>query len=280
MRHQGRDLAVRIIMQAVIIIFVITAIFPIYFLIINSFKSEQEYIQLNKFGFPRKITLESFLIGFKDGKFAIWFLNSILMTAGSVLLSTFFSCFAAYAFSRLTFAGRNILFNITISLLMIPVVIIITPLFVFMAKIRAINSRFATILIYSGILMPFAIYLLNNFFVTIPQSILDSAIIEGCSDVQILWRIIAPISRPAIITLIIVNSLYVWNELLIALVFLQGNTLKTLMAGISTFTGLYNVNIPVIMAGIFISTIPMVIIYIIGQKQFIQGLLDGSLAGQ
>ena len=263
----------------VLVFFAFTALVPIYYIISNAFKSEQEYVS-NKFSIPLSPTIESFIIGMKDGQFLTWFMNSILMTIGSVFISTLIACFAAYAFSRLKFPGRDLIFNSMISLLAIPIVVIITPLFIFMSRLHLINSRPAAILIYSGILIPFAIYLLNNFFITIPQSLFDAAAIDGCSNFQILWRVVFPVARPAIITLTIINALYVWNELLIALVFLQSDSQKTLMAGISTFKGLYNVNIPAVMAGIFLATIPMIIIYIIGSSNFIKGILAGSVTGE
>ena len=113
-----------------------------------------------------------------------------------------------------------------------------------------------------------------------PRKYFDAAAIDGCSNFQILWRIVFHIALPAIITLIIINSLYVWYELLIALIFLQSDSQKTLMAGISTFKGLYNVNIPAVMAGIFLATVPMIIIYIIGSSNFIKGILAGSVTGE
>jgi ABC-type glycerol-3-phosphate transport system permease component len=265
--------------QLLFILLSITAIFPLYYIFTTAFKGQQESVN-NRFGLPIHFILDNFIVGLKDGKFLIWLMNSAIITVGAVLIATAISALAAFAFSRMKFPGRDIIFNIVVSLLMIPVVVIITPLFVFMSSMGLINNRFAAILIYVGILMPFSIYLLNNVFLTIPQSIMDAASIDGCSDFRVLWKIIFPISRPIFITLTIINCLYVWNELLIALVFLQNDSLKTLMVGISTYSGLYNVNVPVIMAGVLIATLPMIIIYIIGQRKFIEGMIAGSLAGQ
>ena len=121
---------------------------------------------------------------------------------------------------------------------------------------------------------------MRNFFVTIPQAIVDSALIDGCSKFKAFVKIILPLSKPALITLIIVNAVWVWNELFIALIFLQRTELKTLMVGLTVFRGRFNVNQPVIMAGLFVSVVPMILLYLFGQRFFIKGMITGSLKGE
>jgi ABC-type glycerol-3-phosphate transport system permease component len=117
---------------------------------------------------------------------------------------------------------------------------------------------------------------MTNFFQTIPREIIDSARIDGCSNFAILWRIMMPLSSPAVITLIVVNALWAWNELLIALIFLQKDSLKTLMVAIATLRSRNYVDVPVTMAGMLIATIPIVVVYLLGQRYFIRGLTSGA----
>ena len=166
-----------------------------------------------------------------------------------------------------------------ISLMVIPPVVMVIPLFIFMVKISLVNTYAGVILIYSGLTLPFSIYLLTTFFKSIPQAIIDSAFIDGCSSFKTLTNIILPLSMPPIITLIVVNSLWVWNELMIALIFLQKDQLKTLMVGITVFKSRYNINIPLTMMGLVVITIPMVALYLFGQKYFVKGLISGSVKG-
>jgi ABC-type glycerol-3-phosphate transport system permease component len=140
-----------------------------------------------------------------------------------------------------------------------------------------VNSYQGTILIYTGLLLPFSIYLMTNFFRSIPREIIEAARIDGCSNLGVFWRIMLPLSAPAVITLIVVNALWVWNELLIALVFMQKDELKTLMVGISALRSRNYVDIPATMAGLLIATIPIVVVYIFGQRFFIRGLTSGAV---
>jgi ABC-type glycerol-3-phosphate transport system permease component len=129
-------------------------------------------------------------------------------------------------------------------------------------------------------MLPFAVYLLRNFFVTIPESIIESAKMDGCTDFGTFARIVLPLSRSALITLTVVSVLWVWNELLIALIFLQKEELTTLVVGLIRFQGRFRIDQPVILAGIFASMVPMIVIYLIGQRFFVSGLTAGALKGE
>ena len=132
-----------------------------------------------------------------------------------------------------------------------------------------------TIVIYAGLITPFSIYLLTTFFRTLPRELFESARMDGANDLFILWKIVLPLSLPALLTLVVVNALYVWNDLIIAVIFLQDDSKRTLMAGISVFQGRYENQIPLTMAGMVIASAPMVILYI--AKYFIQGLMAGAV---
>jgi ABC-type glycerol-3-phosphate transport system permease component len=134
-------------------------------------------------------------------------------------------------------------------------------------------------LVYAGLITPFAVYMLTNFFRTIPHEIVESALIDGATSMGILGRILVPLSAPALVTLIVVNSLWVWSDLLIALVLLPSDNKRTLMVGITVFGSRYNSDVPVAMAGMIMASIPMLLLYIFGQKYFTRGLVAGALKG-
>jgi ABC-type glycerol-3-phosphate transport system permease component len=161
--------------------------------------------------------------------------------------------------------------------MVIPPVVMIVPLFVSMVRWQLINTYQGTILIYTGLLLPFSIYLMTNFFQTIPHEIVEAARMDGCSTLGVFWRILLPLSAPALVTLVVVNALWVWNELLIALVFMQKDELKTLMVGISALRSRNYVDIPATMAGLTIATIPIVVVYMLGQRYFIRGMVSGAV---
>jgi len=269
----------RALKQIVLILMSFSVLFPLYFIINTSFKLKMDFVG-NKLGFPEQFTLSNYVTAVQGTTFGLWVLNSVIVTVGAVLLSTIISALAAYAFSRLKFIGKENIFNFVITLMVIPPVIMVIPLFVVMVKFGLVNTYFGAILVYSGLLIPFSVYLLRNFFVTIPQALIDSAMIDGCSKFKTFIKVILPLSMPAIMTLIIVNALWVWNELLIAIIFLQRTELRTLMVGLTVFRGRFKVDQPLIMASLLLASIPMILLYLFGQRFFIRGMMAGSLKGE
>jgi ABC-type glycerol-3-phosphate transport system permease component len=264
------------IRQALVIFATLLSLFPVYFMIVSAFKTKDAYIA-NKWGLPAAPILDNFTTAFSGEKFFIRFVNSSVLTVGAVAISLLIACLAAYAFARMEFAGKRALFNLLISLMVVPPVVLIVPLFVSMVQWKMVNTYQGVILIYTGLLLPFSTYLMTNFFRTIPREIIDAALIDGATSFGVFWRILLPLSAPAVMTLIVVNALWVWNELLIALVFLQKDELKTLMVGIATLRSRNYVDIPATMAGLLIATIPIVVLYMFGQRYFIRGLVSGAV---
>ena len=172
---------------------------------------------------------------------------------------------------------KKVLFNMIVPLMSVPPVVMIIPQFRIIKILGLVNTRVSVILIYIGIMLPMTIYLMRNFMKTVPDSLLEAAEIDGCSKRKALTKIMIPLSVPALITSSLVNLVWVWNELLISLVFLQKEELRTLMVGITLFKGRFTLNIPVIMAGLVIATVPIVLIYIFAQKYLVEGMLAGSV---
>jgi ABC-type glycerol-3-phosphate transport system permease component len=262
--------------QAIVIGATLLSLFPVYFMIVSAFKTKTEYIT-DKFGLPHSLYIDNFTTAFAGEKFLIRFANSGILTIGSVGLSLIFACLAAYAFARMEFKGKQFIFNLLLSLMVVPPVVVVVPLFVSMVKLDMVNTYHGTILVYTGLMMPFSTYMMTNFFRTIPHEIMDAARIDGASNFGVFLRIMLPLSAPAMITLIVVNAMWAWNELLIALVFMQKDNLKTLMVGIAALRSKNYVDIPATMAGMLIATVPLVIVYLFGQKYFIRGLTAGAV---
>jgi ABC-type glycerol-3-phosphate transport system permease component len=254
----------------------ISSLFPIYFMFINAFKSKEEYIS-NKIYIPQEWTFSNFINIVIGNNIFRGLFNSIILTLCSIFLVTLFSALAAYAFSKMKVPFKKVIMNIVISLMAFPPAVMIVPMFVFFVGIGLINNFAGPIIIYSGLLMPFSIFLLYSFFNNIPKELIDAAKIDGCSNIRTFINIIIPISKPALITLIVVNSLWVWNELLIALVFLQKDSLKSLMLVVTVFRSRYSIDIPMTMSALVIATIPMLILYFFGQSFFQSGLITGAL---
>jgi len=276
---QGRRTIGRTTQQFIMITMTFLALFPIYYMVVTTFKTRQEYHH-NMFGPPMHFVLTNFEKSFRSGQqFITWLLNSTIITFFSVFIGIIFASLAGYAFAHMDFRGKRTLFNFTISIMVIPAVVMIIPLFDLFVRLGILNTRPSAILIYVGLILPFCIYMLANFFITIPKDILDAAKIDGCSHLRILWLIMLPLSKPVIITLMVVNAIWVWNELLIAMVFLQADKLKTLMTGLILFKSRNILDLPMIMSGMVVMTIPMFILFIVGIRYFMKGLYAGSIKG-
>jgi raffinose/stachyose/melibiose transport system permease protein len=266
----------KVIFQLLLVAISIADLFPIYYVIVTSFKTHPEYLH-NLFGPPISPTFGNFQQALIQGNLLLWFRNSVIMTVTTVTIVTLICSAAAFATSKMEFKGRKALLRILVSLMIMPPVVMIIPLFLLMVRVGLINNFLGVIIIYSGLLAPFSVYLLNSFFGTIQDEILAAASIDGCSTFQIFRYIVLPLSGPAITTQVVVNGLWVWNELMISLIFLQGNDIRTLMPGLTQFQGRFTINQPLIMAGALLGMLPVMLLYLVGQKYFVRGLTAGAV---
>ena len=262
--------------QAVLILACIVAMLPSVFMVLTALKSQEDYT-FDKVGLPDVFVGTHFRVVLFESPFFLWMLNSAILAVGAVLLGTVVSCCAAYAIARMQFRGRDTIFAISTALMAVPPVVLIVPLFVLYSQLGLISSFSGAIVIYAGLITPFSVYLLTTFFRTLPQELFDAALIDGVKHHQILRHVVLPLAVPAFVTLLVVNALFVWNDLLIAVMFLQEDGKRTLMAGISVFQGRYNNQIPLSMAGMVVASAPMVILYISFQRYFIRGLMAGAI---
>ena len=273
--HRIKRIPADTVKQLGLLLLTVMTIFPLYFMATNSFKAREEFIT-NLIGLPQIPVLANFEKILQHPNLLRWFGNSILLTGASVILCTLVAILAAYAFSQYQFTGRNTLFNLITPLMVIPPIVMVIPMFVMFRQIGLVNKLGGPIIVYAGLMLPFTIYLLRNFFVTIPKEIQEAAVMDGCSSFQVLTQIYLPLSRPALVTSMIVNAVWVWNELLIALVFLQTEELRTLIVGITTsLQKRFTLDVPSLMAGLTVATVPMIILYIVGQNALVRGLVAG-----
>ena len=265
-----------ILRHAVLLLAAFLALVPTIYMIMTALKSDEEYA-IDKLGLPDAPVLEHFRSVLVDSPFLFWMLNSSVLVAGAVLLSTAVSVLGAYAIATMTFKGRDTLLAVSTSLMAVPPVVMIVPLFVLYTRLDLVSTYHGAIIIYAGLITPFSVYLLTTFFRTVPKELFEAARMDGAGPLTILLRVVLPLSAPALVTLVVVNSLYVWNDLLIAIIFMQEDAKRTLMAGISVFQGRYNNQVPLTMAGMVIASAPMFILYVLFQKQFIRGLMSGAI---
>jgi raffinose/stachyose/melibiose transport system permease protein len=264
--------------HAVLIAFCALALFPLYFMIVSALKTNGDFAG-NQLGLPHKAVLSTFRSALAGGDMWRWLLNSLLITTVSVVISTALAAAAAYPLSLMRWRPGRWLLTVMIALMVIPPIVLIIPLFQMMADTHQLNTYRGVIAIYTGVMLPFSTFLLVSFFSTIPKSLLEAARIDGSSSLRTFLRIVLPLSIPALVTVVVVQALWVWNEVLLAVVFLQKDSLRTLMVGLTLFKSRYQVDVPVVMAGMIVATIPMFLLYLVGQRFFIRGLTAGGVKG-
>lgn len=273
-----RRLLPRILRQLVLITAAVIALYPVFFMVTTALKTRDQYLD-DKLGLPWPLAWGNFEQAVRGGELFHWFGNSVIFTVGSVVLSTIIAALAAFAIARMRFRGQNALLTVNVALMVVPPVVMLIPLFVLFTQIEFVSTYHGVILIYAGLVTPFSVYMLTGFFRAIPRELFESAVIDGASHLRILWRVVVPLSLPAFLTLVLVNSLFVWNELLIALVFLPTDEMKTLMVGLTVFRSRYNLDVPITMAGMVLAVVPMVLLYLFGQRFFVRGLTAGAVKG-
>jgi raffinose/stachyose/melibiose transport system permease protein len=263
-----------VVRHAFLLVIALAALYPLYFIVATAIKTNADY-QLDPTGFPSHPSLSALRAIVEDQPLPRWLWNSFLVTLVSVAASTVIALFAAYAIVFGRFRGHQIFLSTSVALMVVPPVTLLVPMFVFMVDRGWVNHLQSVMIFYSGLLVPFAIFFLVNFFRTVPHELIEAASVEGAGPFTVLRQVVLPLAGAATFTLVVVQAIWAWNELLIALVFLQTDEARTLNAGLAQFQGRYSTNQPLILAGALISIAPVVLLYLSGQRFFVRGLTAG-----
>lgn len=264
-----------VLQHAILIAASIVALFPLWFMLWTAVRTNDDYFR-SPLGWPRGIQWDNFARAF-DENIGRWVLNSAIVTTGAVALVTLISVPAAYAFVRLPFRGSGLLLKLFVFLMVVPPIVMLLPLFALMNALGRVNQFDAVIVAYAGLMFPFSVFMMVRYIETIPADLYEAAFVEGASHARILWTIVTPLIGPALLTLGIVNALWAWNELLIAVVMLQSEESRTLQAGLALLKGKNTLDVPLVMAGATISAVPLLLVYLFGQRVFMRGLLAGAV---
>ncbi len=212
-----------------------------------------------------------------DSEFGHYFLNSLIILVPVVVISLLFSILAGYAFANMQFKGSSLCFYLLLGSFILPAELFMIPLYDLMHRFNLLNTYWALILPQIGMSASFGTLLLRAFFQGIPKTLAEAAVVDGASDRDVLWRILVPIAKPAIVAAGIFISIWTWNEFLLPLVLISSTKLMPLPLGLAQFQGKYLSDIPKIMTGVTIITFPMIALYLIFQRDFIRGLTQGAI---
>ncbi len=273
---------IRVLPQAIVVYvllaaLVITMLGPYLYIFSSSFKETYTLISIPPRLFPEQFVWDNYTYILRELPFSLWFFNTILVAVLVTVGTVFIDALAAYAFAKKQFWARDFLFGLMLATIMIPGALLLIPAFLITNELGLLNS-------YGGLIIPalanvLGVFLLRQFMLTIPEELEHAARIDGCSDFGVFWRIILPLSAPALATLSIVVFTSQWNNLVWPLVVLNDKDLYTLPLGLALLRSEFQVNYGITSAAAFLSVVPLIIVFIFLQRYFLEGLTVGAVKG-
>ncbi len=269
----------------VLVGYFMVVVFPMIWMAYTSLKSDQE-IFLAPFALPDSGHLhwENYQRAWVGANFSQYFLNSVVVSAASLIGTLIIASMAAYALTCFRMRGGNMILMMLISGLMIPLQLALVPLFFQMRGMHLLNSRLGLILVYTAWSLPFAVFILSGFFKTLPSSLYEAAIMDGCSEWRAFWSVMLPLARPGLITVATFTFLGIWNEYFMAFMFMSGaesEAARTLPLGLGniSITSQYRSEWGTAFAGLVLVTVPCMIFCIALQKHMVKGISAGAVKG-
>ena len=245
-------------------------IFPFAWMILTSSKTVPESMQIPPTIFPNQIMLDNFKDAIASLPFGNLYWNTILMVFFRVVCAVLFSSMAGYAFAKLKFRGKSLLFGIVLIQMSLPSQIFIIPQYQMVAKMGMANTIFA--LVFPGLVSAFGVFFLRQTYMSIPDEIGEAAYLEGCSQWQTFYKVMFPLTGTSVAALTIFTAVFAYGDLMWPLVVNSDLKMMTLSSGLSTLRGQFTTNFPVLMAGSLLAMLPMVVLYLIFQRQFVEGI--------
>jgi raffinose/stachyose/melibiose transport system permease protein len=263
----------RTVAYVFLIVLCVAILYPMLWAILNGFKTNLELFG-NPWGLPQAWHWENFLKAWDLGV-ARYLANSIIVTGASVVTTILFSSMAAYALTRHKIPFANAITVLLLGGMMLAPTVALIPLFRLLQAIGIFNTYWALIVLYTAFRIPFTVFLIRAYMITLSREMEDAAIVDGASRWQIFWLVIMPLSRPIIVSAALLQALFAWNEFVFALVFINDTSLKTLPVGLQQMQGRVLSDWPVLFAALTLASIPMIAVFLAGQRQFIRGLSEG-----
>jgi raffinose/stachyose/melibiose transport system permease protein len=254
----------------------ISNLYPLFYMFMNSIKSRTDYY-VNPFSvWGLKLTSENYLTMISQFKILNLFKNSFIISLFSIILLLCFGIFASYAFAKINFRGRNIIYLLVISTLFIPVQATIIPLYVLFSKVHLVNTYWSVIFMYVGMFLPEVILLMTSTFRGIPDEMIEAAKLDGAGYFDIIRYVIIPMGRPAIILCVIFYYIVTWNDLFTPMILLQSMDRRTVMVALAALLSRYSGDPTFQFAGLVLASIPAILVYAIFQRYIIKGISLGA----
>ncbi|MDR0929018.1 MAG: carbohydrate ABC transporter permease [Oscillospiraceae bacterium] len=267
----------RIILYAILIMGAFVMIFPFIWMILTSFKTEAQTIMVPLVFFPPQWSWFNYTEAFRTLPFGAMYVNTLLLIFYRVLCATVFSSMAGFAFAKLKFPGKGFFFALIITQLMLPGQIFIIPQYQMVASLGQLNTLFA--LVFPGLVSAFGAFFLRQFYMSLPNDLMEAALLDGCNIPQTFVRILFPLTKTALFALAIFTAVFAYSDMMWPLIVNMQPNKMTLSAGINSLRGQFSTNYPIMMAGSAVAMIPMIVLYVFMQRHFIEGIaLTGTKA--
>jgi len=258
-------------------LYAVCIIYPFIWMFVSGFKTTSELFN-NTWAPPKHWLFQNYVDAWNQGV-GRYFLNSVIVTVATVVLTIFISATAAFAMSRFEFKGKRMMLVFVVGGLMLSPEVSVISLYKLLQGLKIYNTYFALIIPYTAFRIPFTIFLLRSYFISLPREVEESAYIDGCGTFRVFWSIILPMSKPIIATASLLTAMTAWNEFMFCLVFIESDSLRTIPVGLMNLRGAFSTNWAVLLAGLSISALTMIIFFLFFQKKLIRGLTEGSVKG-
>ncbi|TZG31232.1 carbohydrate ABC transporter permease [Agrobacterium sp. B1(2019)] len=262
-----------------VLILVVIAVFPFLWMAVSAFKPLSQLYTIPPQWLPSPPTLDNFRNVLFESNIPRYFVNSLIISVGSTFLALVFAIFAAYGFARFDFRGRSAALAFVLIGQLLPTATVIVPLYIVLNYLGLINTYLGLILVYLILTLPLSVWMLTGYFRSIPKELEDAAIIDGASQLGVLFRISLPLVTPGIIAVTLYSFVATWNEFVFALSFATEKEMKTLPIGLAEFSTEFDTDWGAVMAASFVMTLPIALIFLVMQRMFVGGLMSGATKG-
>ncbi|MBU9736322.1 carbohydrate ABC transporter permease [Diplocloster agilis] len=277
-RARMKKIICRVLLYGILILFAVICLYPVYFTLVSSLKNNTE-IFTNPFSLPADPQFENYARAWKIGKIGIYFRNSIVLTVATLVVTAFVGSLAGYILAKFKFKGKGLIYLLFLAGMMIPIQTVIIPLAFTLGKFGIVDNYPVLILLYSAFCLSMTVFIVTGFMKGLPDELEEAAVMDGAGHAAVFFRIILPLSMPAVASASIFNFVSSWNNLLFPLVFLGNDNLKTISIGLLSFFGAYTSDYGAVMAAIGVSILPPIIMYILLQEKMEKGLTAGAVKG-
>lgn len=276
MRKYHRELS-KVITHIILISVSVVILFPIYWMISTSFKNQTEIFRYPPYWVPPFLRWENYFTVFRGQYILRYMFNSLIVSITAVVIIIFIAALAGYAFSRYRSKTSNFFLVLVLGFTLVPPFINIIPLYVIMMKLRLINTYLALVIIYVAWLAPLNTWIMKSFFDSIPASVEEASLTDGCTRFQSLWRIVLPIAKPGLVAVIAISFVMVWGEFIVALVFTSSDTMRTVSVGAYNYLGYFEKSFGPLCAFSTIIILPVLVLFLSIRKQFMKGMIEGAM---